>query len=335
VRPGGGDGLFDEEDEGARDPHSRARLAERPLSVQNVGWNGSGYRASPPIQRRRQSSDASMKNDGGILMAPRIRYLSILCDEPVDLAGFYRGQFGLEELSRSPQGDVSLTDGGFNLTLFKNRSELNEPHMERGLHHLGVAVEDVEAVVKRYRDLYPRGTIVSESGDLHHGEVRIYDPECHPVSLSQKNFGLAANSERRLPRISHMALNALDPESILGFYEGVFGFRELFDAHAESRKRPGYRNKHVGDGFSNVAIQAFYGEEEGHEARFGIAHFGFLVRDSKAMAENVGRNGATIKARPAVRTQSEARMRDPEGNGCDLSQRGWEVDTGKWTRVEN
>jgi len=26
-------------------------------------------------------------------------------------------------------------------------------------------------------------------------------------------------------------------------------------------------------------------------------------------------------------------MRDPEGNGCDLSQRGWEVDTDKWVKA--
>jgi hypothetical protein len=27
-------------------------------------------------------------------------------------------------------------------------------------------------------------------------------------------------------------------------------------------------------------------------------------------------------------------MRDPAGNGCDLSQRGWEVDTDKWVRAD-
>ena len=102
-----------------------------------------------------------------------------------------------------------------------------------------------------------------------------------------------------------MALNALNPERILDFYREVFGFRELFAAHAESRKKPGYRNKHVGDGHTNVAIQTFYSDEEGHEARFGIAHIGFLVPDSKAMAEQVQRSGATVKARPAHRTQSE------------------------------
>jgi catechol 2,3-dioxygenase-like lactoylglutathione lyase family enzyme len=267
-------------------------------------------------------------------MAPRIGYFAILCNDPARLAGFYRTQFGLTELGRSPEDDVSLTDGGFNLTLFKNRRELHEPRLETGLHHLGVAVEDIGHVLARYRAFYPRGTIVKESGDLQHGELRIYDPECNPVSLSTRNFGMSAPRASRVPRIAHMALNALDTEAIRDFYSNVFGFRELFEAHAEARRRPGYRNKHVGDGFTTVAIQTFYAENEGHEARFGIAHFGFLVPDSKAMAEQVGRGGATVKPRPAVRTQSEARMRDPEGNGCDLSQRGWEVDTGEWARVE-
>ena len=262
----------------------------------------------------------------------RIRYLATLCSEPEALAGFYVRQFGLDEIGRSAAGDVSLSDGGFNLTLFKHRPALHEPHMEIGLHHIGIAVDNVDEVVARYRARYPRGTVIAESGDLQHGEMRIFDPECHPVSLSQKNFGLNG-SPVRVPRIAHMALNALDTEAIRDFYRDIFGFREVFEAHKESSKRPGYRNKHLGDGHSNVAIQAFYSGEEGHEARFGIAHIGFLVPDSKAMAEKVQTGGATVKARPAHRTQSEIRMRDPEGNGCDLSQRGWEVDTDKWVRA--
>jgi catechol 2,3-dioxygenase-like lactoylglutathione lyase family enzyme len=262
----------------------------------------------------------------------RIRYLAMLCAEPAALAGFYGRSFGMEEIGRSPDGDVSLTDGGFNLTLFKQRPQLHEPRMEPGLHHLGIAVDSVAETLARYHAFNPRGVVIPESGDLQHGEVRIHDPECNPVSLSQRQFGLAA-APARTPRIAHIALNALDTELVLDFYREVFGFRELFEAHRESRKRPGYRNKHVGDGYCNVAIQTFYSDEVGHEARFGIAHFGVLVGDSKAMAEEVQRGGATVKARPAHRTQSEIRMRDPEGNGCDLSQRGWEVDTDKWVRA--
>jgi catechol 2,3-dioxygenase-like lactoylglutathione lyase family enzyme len=263
----------------------------------------------------------------------RIRYLALLCADPGSLADFYRRQFGLQELGRAAAGDVSLTDGGYNLTLFRNRTELHEPHAEPGLHHLGIAVDNIEETLARYRAFNPRGVIVPESGDLQHGEVRIHDPECNPVTLSSGNFGLAA-SDSRVPRIVHIALNALDTELVLDFYRKVFGFRELFAAHAAARQRPGYRNKHVGDGHTNVAIQTFYSDEEGHEARFGIAHFGFLVGDSKAMAQSVKTGGATIKERPAVRTQSEIRMRDPEGNGCDLSQRGWEVDVDKWVRSD-
>jgi catechol 2,3-dioxygenase-like lactoylglutathione lyase family enzyme len=266
----------------------------------------------------------------------RIRYLSLLSAQPEGLADFYRRYFGLDELGRTAEGDLTMTDGGFNLTVFRHRPQLHEPRMEIGFHHLGIAVENLDQVVARYQARYPRGTVVAESGDLQHGEVRIHDPECNPVSLSGCNFGLAASygEARRIPRIAHLALNALDTAAVRDFYREIFGFRELFEAHRESAKRPGYRNKHVGDGWSNVAIQSFYSDEVGHEARFGIAHIGFLVADSNAMAVQVQSGGAVVKARPAHRTQSEIRMRDPEGNGCDLSQRGWEVDTDKWVRAD-
>ena len=271
------------------------------------------------------------RGDDGESMT-RICYLAMLCAEPATLARFYVRAFGMDEIGGNAAGDVTLSDGGFNLTLFKNRSALHEPHMANGLHHIGVAVDNVDDEVARYRARYPRGTVVAENGDLQHGQARIYDPECNPVTLSQTNFGLPV-ALARVPRIAHLALNALDTEAIRDFYRDMFGFREVFEAHKESSKKPGYRNKHLGDGHSNVAIQAFYSGEEGHEARFGIAHFGLLVPDSKAAAERVVLGGATVKARPAHRTQSEIRMRDPEGNGCDLSQRGWEVDTDKWVRA--
>jgi catechol 2,3-dioxygenase-like lactoylglutathione lyase family enzyme len=263
----------------------------------------------------------------------RIRYLAMLCQDPAALGGFYSRNFGLDEIGRTPDGDVTLSDGGFNLTLFRKRPELREPRTELGIHHLGIAVDDIDETLARYRAFNPRGVVVPESGDLQHGEVRIHDPECNPVTLSQRDFGLGT-ADTRCPRIAHIALNALDTTAIFDFYSQVFGFRELMAAHAAARKKPGYRNRHVGDGYTNVAIQAFYNEEEGFEPRFGIAHFGFLVRDAKAMAESVRTGGASITPRPAHRTQSEIRMRDPEGNGCDLSQRGWEVDIDKWVRAD-
>ena len=81
----------------------------------------------------------------------RIRYLVMLSEEPAYLAGFYARNFGLSELGRSAEGGVSLTDGSFNFTFLRPRPQLREPHMAIGLHHLGIAVDDIDAVVARYR----------------------------------------------------------------------------------------------------------------------------------------------------------------------------------------
>jgi catechol 2,3-dioxygenase-like lactoylglutathione lyase family enzyme len=258
----------------------------------------------------------------------RIRYLAVLSQDPVALASFYTRHFAMKELGRSPEGDVTLTDGGFNMTLFQLRADLYEPHLAPGFHHLGIAVDSVAETEARYLELYPRGTVVRESGDLAHGDIRIHDPESNPVTISETGFGLAADVPAT-PRLAHLALNALDTDAVCDFYMNVFGFRELFAAHAHRRSDPNYRNRHVGDGYTNVAIQVFYNDEPGHEARFGIAHMGFIVKDSAETTKAV-EGEATITRRPSTRTQSEARMRDPEGNACDLSGRGWEVDTDSW-----
>ena len=264
----------------------------------------------------------------------RIGYLAIMSENPSALADFYTEGFGMTELGQTPDGDVTMTDGCYNITIFRLRSELHELRMEAGLHHIGIAVDNIDQVVTRYLAKYPRGTVVTEAADLQHGEVRIHDPETHPVTLSQKNFSLPP-AVSRIPRIAHVALNALEPDAVRDFYMSIFGFRELFEAHKERFKEPTYRNRHVGDGFTNVAIQTFYsGGEDGHEARFGIAHIGFLVPNSKAQAELVATKGATVASRPARRKQSESRMRDPQQNSADLSQRGWEVDHGKWVKAK-
>ena len=265
-------------------------------------------------------------------MTSRIGYLAILSHSPDKLAGFYTGHLGFRPLGRSAEGDVSITDGAYNVTIFRHRPELKELNMETGLHHIGIAVESIAEVQARYRRFYPRGVFVSEAGDLQHGEARIYDPECHPITLSERNFGIDG-PKASFPRIAHFAVGALDPSALYDFYAEVFGFRELLVAHAEASKRPGYKNRHVGDGATNVALQAFYNDREGHEARHGLAHMGLVVKDARALAESV-RGVATLAHRPESRVQSEIRMRDPEGNGCDLSTRGWEVDIEKWARAD-
>lgn len=258
-----------------------------------------------------------------------LRYVAILSEKPEELAKFYRQFLLMKEVEKSEAGDISLTDGFYNVALFKRRAALREPRMEPGLHHIGLEVENIEEVKARYFKFNPRGVVMAEPDDPHHGEVRIYDPECNPVSLSAREFGI--KKEACLPRIRHIAYNALDPERMLLFYTEVLGLRELPTSYA--RRQQGKLNRFAGDGFTNLAIHPFYSNIEGHEVRFGINHIGFLVADINAAMDSLSAV-VSIKSRPANRPYAEFRFRDPEGNALDLSQtKGWEVDVNKWERA--
>ena len=128
--------------------------------------------------------------------------------------------------------------------------------------------------------------------------------------------------------IAHIAFNALIPQRTLAFYSSVFGFREL--TNSVNFRGRGRANRFAGDGVTNLAIHPYYHDTEGHEARFGVNHFGFLVNDIEQKLENFAKETETAP-RPAARPYAEYRVRDPEGNGVDLSKtKGWEIGLGKW-----
>jgi catechol 2,3-dioxygenase-like lactoylglutathione lyase family enzyme len=260
-------------------------------------------------------------------MKARIRYVAYLSDDPARIADFYLRHLDFEEVARSTEGDITLTDGFFNLSFLKRRDGLMEPHTEVGLHHIGVDVDDIAEVEDRYREFNPNWPVVSEPGGPHFGERRIYDPEGNPVSLSQTGFGMREGSNRT-PRLRHVAFNALWPEGILNMYVQVLGFRELPTSH--ERRKQGRGNRFGGDGSCNLAIHPFYSPVEGHEPRYGVNHIGFLVNDVKGKVEAFSREVGVAK-RPEWRPYAEFRLRDLEGNRLDLSQtKGWEVDIDKW-----
>ncbi len=257
-----------------------------------------------------------------------LRYIAYISENPEKLAEFYHRFLGTEELGRSAAGDISISDGYYNLTFFKKRPALGEMRTDCGLHHVGLEVDDLEEVKGRFIALNPRGMILQEPEDIHHGEIRIHDPECHPVSLSTARFGVPSGKEKRFPRIRHIAYNALDPEMMLRFYSQVLGLREVPSSY--ERRQQGRGNRFCADGKTNLAIHPFYNSIEGHEARFGINHIGFLVNDMPAILAELG-TVLNIAPRPSTRPYAEVRFRDPEGNPLDLSQtKGWEVDIGKW-----
>ena len=75
-----------------------------------------------------------------------LRYIAYLAEEPAKLVDFYHRFLGTEELGRSAEGDITITDGFYNLTFFKKRPALGEMQMDTGLHHIGLQVDDLEEV---------------------------------------------------------------------------------------------------------------------------------------------------------------------------------------------
>jgi len=93
---------------------------------------------------------------------PTLRYVAFLTEDPARLVDFYHRFLGTEELGRSSEGDISITDGFYNLTFFKRRPALGEMKMGLGLHHIGLAVDDLETVKGKFHVLNPRGMILPE-----------------------------------------------------------------------------------------------------------------------------------------------------------------------------
>ncbi len=263
-------------------------------------------------------------------MKARMRYLALLSNDPAELADFYVRNFGLKELGRSNQGDVSLTDGFFNISFLKRRDELHESRNGLGLHHIGLEVDSIDEALERYRALPTKMPVIDEKGGPHFGDIRIFDPEGMPVSLSEKPFGVGDKPEC-LPRLRHIACNALWPEGILNFYTLLFGFREL--SASLERRQQGRANRFAGDGWTNLAVHPFYNSSEGHVAHYGVNHFGFVVSDVAGKVEELARE-IPIPKRPNTRPYAEYRLHDPQGNMFDLSQtKGWEIDIDKWARA--
>jgi catechol 2,3-dioxygenase-like lactoylglutathione lyase family enzyme len=270
-------------------------------------------------------------------MDSHIRYIAITTERPAALAEFYTTYLGLWELGRGSEGDISLTDGFYNLTLLKQRPGLNEPDERLGLNHFGLEIEDIRDVEARLEEFAPNADIRQEPGDLHHGEYRVFDPNGLVVSLSTKSFNVSG-SKSQLPAIRHVAMSVPKNDEVLDFYVNVFGFREV--ATSKQYRIDGSPARFAGDGHTSLAIlrdpdrvRRDNRETEEKNIRYGINHFGVLVPNLEAMLASLPEEAGGAQ-RPSIRPMAEFRAYDPDVNGFDLAQqKGFEVDLDRWERV--
>jgi catechol 2,3-dioxygenase-like lactoylglutathione lyase family enzyme len=236
---------------------------------------------------------------------PQLRRLGIAGEDPAKLAGFYEKVFDLETLGED-KGGVFLSDGAFSLALL--------PATEggpRGLSYLGFDTARIESLERKLAHSGPGEPKIIDCEPTAGIEYEIRDPDGNAVGLCKRAFDVAY-TKGPVP-IRHIALYTPDPQRLANFYCGVLDMKEV--------ERTDRSSIFVSDGYFNLAL-LYQRKEE----KLGLNHFGFHVKSNEEMRERAARAGVPPGARRPDRIPfAEYRVHDPEGNGIDISEKGWKV----------
>ena len=235
-----------------------------------------------------------------------LRRLGILAGDPVKLGEFYRNVFDLEKIGEEP-GHVILSDGIFNLAL------LSAPKGSKtGLRYLGFEAARMESIGKKLERWEGGAIKVNECAAVAEIDHEMRDPDGNVIGLNRRAFDTAY--EKTPVPIRHIALYTPNPQRLADFYCSVLDMREV--------ERTDRGSIFVTDGYINVALLLQRKEEP-----LGLNHFGFHVKSNEDMRLRAERAGVRPGAkRPARIPFAEYRVHDPEGNGFDISEKGFRVE---------
>jgi len=236
---------------------------------------------------------------------PQLRQLVIAAENPSRLSAFYQDVFELEKIDEAKEA-VFLSDGVFNLAL------VAEPDARKqGLRHLSFDTVRVESMGKKLASAGVAESSLVQVDTVTGVEFELRDPDGNTVGVCRRAFDVAY--EQRPVPIRHIAVYTPNPQRMADFYCKTLDIKEV-----EKTERSSI---FVSDGYFNLALLYQRKEEP-----MGLNHFGFHVKSNEEMqarAERAGvRRGA---ARPERIPFAEYRVHDPEGNGIDISQKGWRV----------
>jgi catechol 2,3-dioxygenase-like lactoylglutathione lyase family enzyme len=137
------------------------------------------------------------------------------------------------------------------------------------------------------------------------------DPDGNTVGISRRAFDVAYG-QCPVP-VRHIALYTPNPQRMAEFYCTVLDMKEI--------ERTDRSSIFVSDGYLNLALLYQRKEEP-----MGLNHFGFHVQSTEEMQSRAEKAGVRRGAkRPERIPFAEYRVHDPEGNGIDISQKGWHV----------
>jgi catechol 2,3-dioxygenase-like lactoylglutathione lyase family enzyme len=236
---------------------------------------------------------------------PQLRQVMIAAENPAQLSTFYRDVFELDQIEEA-KGAVFLSDGIFNLALVPEADQNRQ-----GIRHIGFDTVRVESLGKKLAqsDIDPASLVSVQS--LSGIEFELKDPDGNLIGICRRAFDVAY-AERPVP-IRHVALYTPQPRRLADFYCRVFDMKEVDKTDRSSI--------FVSDGYLNLALLYQRKEEP-----IGLNHFGFHVKSTEEMQQRAEKAGVPRgAARPERIPFAEYRVHDPEGNGVDISQKGWRV----------
>lgn len=236
---------------------------------------------------------------------PRLRQLVIAAEDPGKLAKFYQDVFDLDKIDET-QGALFLSDGTFNLGL------LPEADPEKcGFRHLGFDTARVESIRKKFAHVGMADSELCEVNSPATIDHEFKDPDGNIIGVTRRAFDVAY-AARPVP-IRHIALYTPNPAKLAEFYCAVLDMKEV--------ERTDRSSIFVSDGYFNLALLYQRKEEP-----LGLNHFGFHVQSNEEMQRRAEKAGVRRGAkRPERIPFAEYRVHDPEGNGIDISQKGWRV----------
>jgi catechol-2,3-dioxygenase len=117
----------------------------------------------------------------------KLRHLALLTRQPDKLADFYKRVFDMQEMYRTKNGSVHLSDGEVNLAIL-NANDPKEPGHADGLYHFGFHIEDNKEVTKRINEVYPAGA--PKEREATYAEGRASDPDGNLIDISTVGWGV-------------------------------------------------------------------------------------------------------------------------------------------------
>jgi len=264
-------------------------------------------------------------------MPAKLKHMAIVTNDPERLNGFYHAVFGM-------QADrvLVLSDGYVGVN-FNRRA----PGRQAGLDHFGFEVEDTEEIFARVRDDYPEVEWLKRPANRPFAGISMHDPAGNVFDLSQAGmenrkgfYAEGSGADQQLPRhINHLMLRVVDPAKVAGFYQNIFGMRQVETA-------PDDGNFYLTDGTIRFIIAPW---KIGNYAGSGIErpaldHIGFAVESMDAFQADLQRVTADKpQLAPAAERKSdeeaartrllatcpygEFHMHDPDGVLIDVGAR--------------